>query len=301
MQAVVNSVCTPPWRIPNTFLPLGCLCVPVWRRTCIHCWRRGPCLGTGKVGLCRDFLTSLVLVLRRQLVRCFLDSIAPLMLSHFQHMSLRGKSNDIWWQLLSSKLIRVALTTVVILLVLGGLWQRTASGSRDIWPHPFRLVATTPSENAALVAHPGKGRLHMLIPATSSNTDLCKLLLSAQILRYPTPQLINYGDAEDLEDPYKQHLAKVEGILEYLEKLHASTEYSQDLVLIIDGYDIFMQLRPDVLIKRYYEVIEAADARTRARHGDTLFHKYDMRQTIIFGPDKLCVSRFYNYLDTDQH
>lgn len=92
-------------------------------------------------------------------------------------------------------------------------------------------------------AHPErpKGRLHLLIPATSSNSDLCKLLLSAQILNYPTPILINYGAQEDM-DEYVQHLAKVEGILKYLEHVETSSEYAEDLVLIVDGYDVWFQV-----------------------------------------------------------
>ncbi len=48
------------------------------------------------------------------------------------------------------------------------------------------------------------------------------------------------------------------------------------------------QLPPDVLLKRYYELNEAADNRTRSTYGNAVFEARDMRQTIIFGPDKLC-------------
>lgn len=89
-------------------------------------------------------------------------------------------------------------------------------------------------QNATL---PGKARFSLLVPATSSNPDLCKLLLSGQILDYPTPILINYGATES-EDPYVQHLAKVEGILKYLDHLERSDEFAEDLVLIVDGYDV---------------------------------------------------------------
>lgn len=208
------------------------------------------------------------------------------MRSPFQHLRARSDSNDTWWRLLSSKPAKVAFTGLIVVLLLTGLWRQTASVSGAGWPR----APSAPPTDAPPVAHPDKGRLHLLIPATSSNADLCKLMLSAQILGYPTPQLINHGATEDLEDPYKQHIAKVEGILTHLEHLDVSSEYATDLVLILDGYDIFLQLRPDVLVKRYYDVCEAADARTREQYGDTLFHDHDMRQTIVFGPDKICVS-----------
>lgn len=136
-------------------------------------------------------------------------------------------------------------------------------------------------------AKSGNGRLHFLVPATSSNPDLCKLMLSAQVLGYPTPILINYGDKE-AQDAYVQHLAKVEGILHYLEQLEASDEYAEELVLIVDGFDVVMQLRPDVLIKRYYQVNAAADERAIETYGEDLVKQHDIRQTIVFGSDKLC-------------
>lgn len=165
------------------------------------------------------------------------------MLSTFPKLRARSDFNNTCWRLLSSKLVKVAITSLVVVLLLVGLWRVTAS---DPWSGTQQAASVGKSESkedAATVAHPDKGRLHLLIPATSSNSDLCKLLLSGQILGYPTPQLINYGDTEDLDDPYKQHIAKVEGILKYLEHLETSSEYSTDLVLILDGYDLFLQVR----------------------------------------------------------
>jgi hypothetical protein len=132
-----------------------------------------------------------------------------------------------------------------------------------------------------------KGRFHLLIPATSSGRDLCKLLLSTQILGYPTPVLINYGAAEDA-DPYVQHLAKVEGLLNYLEKQESANPDTEDLVLIIDGYDVWFQLRPDVLIKRFYESNKQAYKRLVDQYGTEIVKKNNMKQSVIFGPDKLC-------------
>lgn len=65
-------------------------------------------------------------------------------------------------------------------------------------------VLTSPISPTPTGRH-GEARVHLLVPATSSNPDLCKLLLSAQILGYPAPILINYG-ATEFEDPYVQHL-----------------------------------------------------------------------------------------------
>ncbi|KAK5723343.1 hypothetical protein LTR15_005041 [Elasticomyces elasticus] len=136
-----------------------------------------------------------------------------------------------------------------------------------------------------------KARLHFLVPATSSNANLCKLMLSAQILGYPTPVLINFGDPEN-PDAYVQHLAKVQGFLDYLgsilERDKIAGVEEEHLVFIVDGYDVWLQLRRDVLVERYFASNAAADERTAREFGQELFEQHDMRQTIIFGPDKIC-------------
>lgn len=84
------------------------------------------------------------------------------------------------------------------------------------------------------------------------------------------PALINWG-APEAEDAYKQHLAKVETILSYLHQLE-STASPDDLILILDGYDIWLQLRSEILIKRYYKVMQATDARSQELYGQHARH-----------------------------
>lgn len=211
---------------------------------------------------------------------------------------LSSKSRERTWPVLSSKPVRV-LVTALLSIVSAFFWIHYHSGRGATIPAQDTQQVVTNVQasieqnsppaavSAALVPTSRKGRLHLLIPATSTNPDLCKLLLSAQILGYPTPVLINYGDHEE-KDPYKQHLGKVEGILKYLEQIEQSDEYAEDLVLIIDGFDVWFQLRPDVLIKRYYDINAAADARAVERYGQELVDLHDIRQTVIFGPDKIC-------------
>ncbi|CAK4022156.1 Hypothetical predicted protein [Lecanosticta acicola] len=190
--------------------------------------------------------------------------------------------------MLPSKAFRTAVTALVacsVFLIL--LWGTGAVPNlrpslKDTVEKPIgdRLTEFVPPE-------PGKGRLHLLVPATSSNDDLCKLMVSAQILGFPSPVLINYGD-DEAEDPYVQHLAKVEGLLEYLDKIEDSSEYDSDLVLVVDGYDVWFQLRPDVLIKRYYEAIKEADARAVQVYGKETVENNSITHTVLLGPDKVC-------------
>lgn len=82
--------------------------------------------------------------------------------------------------------------------------------------------------------------------------------------------LINWK-APEAKDAYVQHLAKVSTILNYLHILE-KTASQDDLILILDGYDIWLQLRPEVLLKRYFKVIEATDARSQELYGKPARH-----------------------------
>nr|POE74826.1 hypothetical protein CFP56_37357 [Quercus suber] len=127
---------------------------------------------------------------------------------------------------------------------------------------------------------------HLLLPATASNVNLCRLLLSTTILGYPEPILIGWNGHGEYNGT-KSHLFKISETLAYLNSLPPSMD--DDLVLELDAYDIWMQVRPDVLIERYYRAIDKADKRLeeegildKDNRGTTV------RQTVLFGPDKIC-------------
>jgi len=196
---------------------------------------------------------------------------------------------------LTSKLARTIYAAVAFFSI-AAIFLSWKSGGTLSNPIPYAADSKVPappteSHTPNYEPPPGpkheKGRFHLLIPATSSGRDLCKLLLSTQILGYPTPVLINYGAAEDA-DPYVQHLAKVEGLLKYLEHQESANPDTEDLVLIIDGYDVWFQLRPDVLIKRFYESNRQAYKRLIDQYGEEIVREHNMKQSVIFGPDKLC-------------
>lgn len=200
----------------------------------------------------------------------------------------QGNERTAVWRLLSSKPAKF-IVTGFLAISFALIWLRVFRTSHHATGPIPQIIGDIQDLQTLRPSLPLKrnARLHLLVPATSTNPDLCKLLLSAQILGYPTPVLVNYGDHEAW-DAYVQHLAKVEGILHYLEQLETSEDFVEDLVLIIDGYDIWFQLRPDVLIKRFYEINAAADARAIEIYGEELVHQHDIRQTVVFGPDKIC-------------
>lgn len=116
--------------------------------------------------------------------------------------------------------------------------------------------------------------------------NLCRTLLSGALLNYPLPILVNWGLTGDATNEYKLHLAKIEGILSYLRGLPPRND--GDLVFIADGYDVWFQLRPDILISRYYEVNEQLLKRARSGLDPNSYAYQSIKQTVIFGADKKC-------------
>jgi hypothetical protein len=122
--------------------------------------------------------------------------------------------------------------------------------------------------------------LHLVIPASSAKPNLCRSLLSAAVLDYPLPVLINWAMEEDPDNEYKMHLAKISGILEYLRGLPPRND--KDLVLVVDGYDVWFQLRPEVLIQRYFEINAQRSAYFARKFRGDVVKKHNISQTVIF-------------------
>lgn len=104
------------------------------------------------------------------------------------------------------------------------------------------LTRTTQSQHPAesIVSHDTStrpGSVHLLVPATRPNNDLCKVILSAGILGYPSPALINWNKTfdDDRLSSGGSHIGKIEGIYKYL--LDVIPDQDEDLVIVVDGYD----------------------------------------------------------------
>ncbi|KAL8933482.1 MAG: hypothetical protein Q9216_006342 [Gyalolechia sp. 2 TL-2023] len=208
----------------------------------------------------------------------------------------------------------------LLLLILG--WKssgKLSTKSTSRAGHPFAanslLPYAPPNLNheieSPLLAHPVQDdnatapmglqktnpSFHLLVPATESNSKLCKTLLSSFVLAYPPPTLINYGKKFDGDSWDKgSHTGKIRGVFDYLSDKEKVAD--DDMVLIIDGYDIWFQLPPVIMIKRYHQMISDANDRLRRRYGteprkvegegDATEMVPRYLQTVIFGADKLC-------------
>lgn len=131
---------------------------------------------------------------------------------------------------------------------------------------------------------------HLLIPANQGTPDVCKTLFSAAALDYPTPRVINWGkEYKDPDIAYGgAHIAKIDGILGFIRQLGPLSE--NELILIVDGYDTWFQLRPSVLIDRYHAINDRANARIASRMGPDAMRSLNkpIKQTVVFAAQKRC-------------
>lgn len=127
--------------------------------------------------------------------------------------------------------------------------------------------------------------------ATQSNVNLCKLLLTLAILGYPTPHIVGWGDSDKDKKLLGggSHFVKSVRTLEYLNdpERRAQPGFDDDLMLIIDAYDIWFQLPFETLIRRYANIIKEENERVAHRMG----HAYvaeEIKSEIVFGGGKHC-------------
>lgn len=130
-------------------------------------------------------------------------------------------------------------------------------------------------------------KFHYLIPASGNNRRLCFNIVSSAANRYPAPVLVGWN-ATGLLSAATTHLAKLHAIQRYLDRL--PKEEDDDIVLIVDGYDVVMQLPPDIMLQRYYKALESENARNAERFGISVDELYEMgfETTLFFGADKIC-------------
>jgi hypothetical protein len=122
------------------------------------------------------------------------------------------------------------------------------------------------------------------------------------ILNYPPPTLVRYGrELPQGSSGHEYMVDRITGIYNFL--AYTPRLQDHDIVLIVDGFDIFFQLPPEVLITRYQALLRETNAKLREKYGmvtverpfrkdgvETL-QKYSQR--VIFSASKEC---FYGLL-----
>lgn len=138
----------------------------------------------------------------------------------------------------------------------------------------------------------------ILIPLNTPSPEVCKTIFSAMANGYPSPIILNWGNVPDKFNGQSQshlerltHLQNLYKGVKYLDTMmyetvhEADRIHEDDLVIIIDGLDIWWQLPPDVFIKRYHEANRLANERLRQQYDPVSMF---IRQTIVAGAQKRC-------------
>jgi len=108
--------------------------------------------------------------------------------------------------------------------------------------------------------------------------------VSAAILGYPPPLLMGW---EQTPGPEKRDepTASIVATWNYLHSLDAS--HDDDVMVILNGDNAWMQLRPATLVDRFFDINRRANARLQERIPKVLRH-HDLKQQIVFGAQKEC-------------
>lgn len=133
------------------------------------------------------------------------------------------------------------------------------------------------------------------MPADNPAVNLCKVIMSAVALGYPMPTILNWRGEFNRPDWQfaGSHIAKLESLLVVIETLleHETEDADEeDLILLVDAYDIWFQLPPSVLIERYHQLNREANERLR-REWEALATDFPVpppQQSIIITTAKDC-------------
>jgi len=148
-----------------------------------------------------------------------------------------------------------------------------------------QLVAQTIGTAISKANPPKHGYFHLLMPADRGDANVCKSVLGAAILGYPTPTIYNWiGDNHDRKRSWSpEQMEKIFGMHRHLQTMDNSTDH--DLLLLVDSYDTWFQLNPQILIDRYHETNRGAEERMNINIGNT---DRDFKQTIVLSAEKKC-------------
>lgn len=138
---------------------------------------------------------------------------------------------------------------------------------------------------------------HLVLPAGQKNAALCRTITSAMILNYPPPTLVRYGrKLPDGSSDYDYMVDRVTGIYNFLE--YTPHVRDADFVLIADGYDVYFQLPPEVLIQRFQNTLRENNAKLKKKYGLAKeYHPYrkgleepvqKYSQRVLFSAGKEC-------------
>jgi hypothetical protein len=117
------------------------------------------------------------------------------------------------------------------------------------------------------------------------------------ILGYPNPTIIAWEDKDKTKGLLGggSHFAKITRTLDYINDpvRRRQPGFDDELVFMLDAYDIWFQLPFNILLSRYDDIIEEENARVAHRMGRA-YHNEGINSKIVFGAGKRCAPNLLN-------
>ncbi|RDA89063.1 hypothetical protein CP532_2228 [Ophiocordyceps camponoti-leonardi (nom. inval.)] len=126
---------------------------------------------------------------------------------------------------------------------------------------------------------------------THSEVNLCKTILTLTLLGYPSVEIVAWGGKDDdaILRGGGSHNAKITSVLDFVndEGRRNKAGFEDELILMVDGYDVWFQLPPEVLIARYHSILQDEAKRVEHRMGKA-YDPFEITPSVIFGAGKRC-------------
>jgi hypothetical protein len=129
--------------------------------------------------------------------------------------------------------------------------------------------------------------VRLLFPSPEPNSELCKTVLTAGILGFPAPTVVNYDTSLDKEGRHSERdFERIKLTHDYLSGHPAHRD--DDVVIVMDSPYSWLQLRPEVLLRRYYRIIYESNERLRQTIGKDTAIESRIQQSIVFAAQDAC-------------
>ncbi|KAI9710230.1 MAG: hypothetical protein M1828_002193 [Chrysothrix sp. TS-e1954] len=152
------------------------------------------------------------------------------------------------------------------------------------------------SETELAQSKPGASEIkHLLLPANHRDINLCKTLLGLAVLGYPAPSLLSWNQATAFPnslDNGAQVYSKIVRTMDYFNSIPRNRDH--ELALVADGFDVWFQLRPDVLISRYHEINKEANERHQKLFSPKAIDAMKIDQRVLFAASKKCSNQLHS-------
>ncbi|EME40969.1 hypothetical protein DOTSEDRAFT_74502, partial [Dothistroma septosporum NZE10] len=135
--------------------------------------------------------------------------------------------------------------------------------------------------------------LHIVISqawSSEASVELCKTVLTASTLGYPTPWSANWNSTLDAEGrDVNTTLNKLEHISTWLSSM--PEDRGDDVVVILSNNKSWFQVRPEVLLKRYFAILETGNKELGHHVSADVRDLRDVGEKVVFATQKRCPSK----------